>query len=645
VDRATKRLVVCWACAAFAANVWLLPSPWPPLKLLTAGVFAAFASLALVDKRAVALILFFSYIFPAAFALTIARYHPDYDVIWMGALLGAILPAALRSGWKVPDPWRAPLVLWALTVAVGTIIVIGREMDFYPALLWERGLRNSASGGGGPRFLTLWILHTGLATVLGILWFDWLFGAELDFRRIIVMPLLASSLALAGVSIYQLFFDFDFLNVNVYGGIGRASGTMFDANVSGFIAAIWMGGGALWASQVRHRRAVVLMAILAVMWLTVWASGSRTAFGAAAVVMAACLVGMHRERVEARKRTGVIPVLGALGMIGVVIALLLRNANAAVVGPWVRFRTLLPDASMTSIQALGWELWNRNGYGSTAVEMIRSSPWFGVGPGMFHVLVADFAPSHIPGDNAQNWYRHQLAELGIVGSLGWMTWFVLLAGLVLWPRAKRPPSATVTAGMLTAFGLISLVGMPTQAVSLSFTFWTVAFWFLALSQALPAGEAPLWVRRLTPAVLLAFAVGTGWLAATRLRVPMRAAAAGWAYSYGFYPPEVDSNGHEYRWAKRRASIVIDAPASPMTISVWVNHLDLHENPVEVKLWKDGELVLQTRLTETNPASVTFTPSRPRFVLDTWASRAVRPSDVGSHDERELALMARWTAAN
>ncbi len=42
--------------------------------------------------------------------------------------------------------------------------------------------------------------------------------------------------------IYQLFVDVGFLNDTVFGTIGRAGGTMYDANLSGTVAALWMGG-------------------------------------------------------------------------------------------------------------------------------------------------------------------------------------------------------------------------------------------------------------------------------------------------------------------------------------------------------------------------------------------------------------------
>ncbi len=80
-------------------------------------------------------------------------------------------------------------------------------------------------------------------------------------------------------------------------------------------------------------------------------------------------------------------------------------------------------------------MWNRNTYGAVATRMIETYPWFGIGVGSFHVMFADFATARraatmtVP-DNAQNWYRHQLAEFGVIGSLAWIAWIgALLATL------------------------------------------------------------------------------------------------------------------------------------------------------------------------------------------------------------------------
>ena len=85
-------------------------------------------------------------------------------------------------------------------------------------------------------------------------------------------------------------------------------------------------------------------------------------------------------------------------------------------------------------------------------------------------------------DNAQNWYRHQLVENGLIGSVGWILWVVLFGWFVMSARAPQPTrfAATIVKGMLVALAVVSLVGMPTQNVAVTITLWTLAFWYLAL---------------------------------------------------------------------------------------------------------------------------------------------------------------------
>src|SRR3954452_18425540 len=108
--------------------------------------------------------------------------------------------------------------------------------------------------------------------------------------------------------------------------------------------------------------------------------------------------------------------------------------------------------------------------------MIRESPLFGMGIGTYHTMAADFAPGGtLPPDNAQNWIRHQVAELGVVGSIGWIAWVVMFGAVVLNVRRDDRPDTWVTRGVLVAFTFISMLGMPGQDVMVAVTFWTFAF--------------------------------------------------------------------------------------------------------------------------------------------------------------------------
>jgi hypothetical protein len=581
-ERATKLFVVLWACLAVAAQAWLLRGSWPALPALVFLVLAGAAALALFDRRTVALVLVFAYVFPALIWLGHGQRHITFGILWMSGLLGAMLPDALRTPWHVPARWRAPLALWALVVAISVPILILRELDFYPGLFYV---------SGAPPLISMWVLHVALTLVLGILWFDWLFGARsLDFDAAVVTPLAASVAIMAGVAVWQVFVDFSFLNPGLFGAMGRAPGTMFDANVSGAVAALWTGGFLLWGQRPGHARPLLVAAGLAVAWLAVWASSSRTAFAAATLVTAVALlslvVGRRRGTIKVRPRYWAAIAVAAVGL-----GLLLRFAgsNEEVVGPLARLWDTLPGMSLASWQAFATGMWYRDGYGPAADALVREFPLFGVGVSFFHVLGSYAGPIWaLAPDNAQNWYRHQLAEFGLIGSLGWISWVIVFGYFVLRRHPGAPPAAWTARGMLIAFAAISLVGMPGQDVAVAITFWTIAFWYVSLVGIPP--QAPALSRRswaLIAVVALVYAAGTAHLAATRLRPPVRAQHFGIPYAYGLYAPEGDGRGGEFHWTRQRAAIIVDAPLPWLELTVGVNHFDIAEQPVDVKVWVDG----------------------------------------------------------
>ena len=170
----------------------------------------------------------------------------------------------------------------------------------------------------------------------------------------------------------------------------------------------------------------------------VWLSGSRTAF--LALVVGVTLIVVPACRRLASPDTRPLPfVLGA-------VALVVFLAFAALVfvpltGPGERIREMVPPASVDGAQRLVRTLWNRGWYGPAAHLMIRDHPVVGVGVGAFHPLVGQYArlAGHRAAfDNAQNWYRHQLAELGLVGSIPWILWVIFFSGIpAADPRRRR----------------------------------------------------------------------------------------------------------------------------------------------------------------------------------------------------------------
>jgi hypothetical protein len=275
--------------------------------------------------------------------------------------------------------------------------------------------------------------------------------------------------------------------------------------------------------------------------------------------------------------------------------------------------------------------------------MIAESPMVGFGAGMFHVLVPQYGELlsgglALPPDNAQNWYRHQVVEFGFLGSLGWIAWVVVFGWYVVWRPA--PASAWTGRGMLVAFAVISLVGMPAQDVFVAITFWTFAFWYVSLVGGSTKGLPTAWGSWIVIAIVIAaFGADTLHLAAGRLRVAKRAQRAGWPYSYGFYEPEPDGAGGEFRWARGRAVAVLDAPTRWLALTVSANQPDVGIRPVDAKVWSDGHVALKAHFTSAEPLTgyVRIPAGERRTVIETWVSRVFHvPAD-----ERTLGLRVKW----
>ena len=664
MEYATKRLVIVSMAAAIALETLIMARSWPELLPLTLGAFVLAAAVSLAfDAVGAAAVLLFAYLMPALIVAVHGKLLLYYGTIWSAAFLGAMVPRSVRSEWAFPGRWKAPLVLWAISIALTWPVVALREFDFTSAL-WNYTHLASSMVGGPPALAASWVADVAVTLGLGILWFDWLFLAfshdEPRFRRRILGALAGSWAIATAAGIYQLFGDMSFLNRGLFGALGRASGTMLDANPFGVIAAAWGPAlvAAAWLTTNRTLRVLALCGLLA-SWLGLWASAGRTAFGTGFIGFAFLVYAIWSTRdqhVSRRTRT-MLAGAGVVAAICVTLAVVLLPATS---GPLPRLRSTAPALSAPSVVAFGKEMWNRNGYGMVATHLIREFPFFGVGLGAFHLVVPDYhfllTRTVIPPDNAQNWYRHQLVEDGFVGSVGWMLWVATFAWFVL--SARVPPSvkfpATLVKGTLVALGVVSLVGMPTQNIAVAITLWTFAFWYWLLAGTPGrAGhdpqQGPARLGLVTWAVIWAIVAvsvsGTAYAARDRLRVPQRAVTAAWPYFYGFsdMEPMLDLARHSTVWAKRRAVAVLAPSTRWVKLTVSVDALNIAKGPVDVKVWCDTALILSARLSTVLPTTryVAVRDGQTRMLVETWVSGSVRPADYGLSDTRELGLRVEW----
>jgi hypothetical protein len=289
--------------------------------------------------------------------------------------------------------------------------------------------------------------------------------------------------------------------------------------------------------------------------------------------------------------------------------------------------------------ALG-SLVNRGGYGAIAHAMVREFPLTGVGVGTYHWLAPDYQRvmlnQELPFDNAQNWWRHQLAELGVLGGLPVLAWSGLLAWMVLTGTgAARRRDTGVWRGMLLGLGLVSLVGMPTQDP-------VVLLWFFALV-ALTAGvawppapeaDARAGMTRVAWAVVALLAVASAGghllLAPSALSVEARAARAGRDHAVGLFAPEPDPEGGQFRWTAQHAELFLAPRTRWLVLRTWVAHPDVARAPVDLRIATPCQVLFDEALRDSTPIELLVawpsTPARLHLTLD--VSRTWSPIEAG-----------------
>jgi len=656
--RLTKTLVVVSLLVAELIQARYASIGWPALQWLALAAFGATWLLARWKMAAgTAIPLGIAYVAPAIFVLFVHFFHYTYLSIWMAALAGVPLADRRVWSWSVAARFRWPLALWGLTLAVAWPIVMLREFDFTLELLGVERLMNTGAGEH-PVFLMSWVLSMAVAQLLGILWFDWMVGryGELPFehfRREVLVPLAVSVAVTALLGVYQISVDLNYLSGGPWARFKRAAGGMLDANPFGMICAMWAPVSIALVVDGRRRWTLAVGTLLMVLcWAATWASGSRTALAVAALGTLVLLWQSGSLLIGSRARIGrtgaVAGAIAAAGFVAVAIA-----ASTWEGGPLRKILPMLPAPTPEAVRALVVDLWDRSIYGPAAVEMIGHYPLAGVGVGSYHFLVGDYMQLMINtryyADNAQNWYRHQLAEFGLLGSVGWIAWALVFAVALAAPlrSTERRFEAGLVRGALVAFALLSLVGMPAQSPAVVLTFWVFAFWYLRARGPLspPAADRPVhaaagWL--LTWAFVACYAGAALVYARGPLRVANRAVTLRYEfdYQYGLSRAPDDPT---LVWTGKHAVIVPLAPEKWLKLTVWADHPDANDVPVNAEVWVNGASVMRYPSMPRGVKSTKYVlvpGGNKRFVLEAQVDRTYRPEGCDAAD-CERGLTMRW----
>lgn len=641
MERLSRLVVLVSLVGALAAHAFLTSHtspmpPWAPAAAFAATFVLTWVSLPL----AILPPLLLAYAAPAVLMVAFATPSPSHDVsLWLALLAGAIVAASDWSRWHTPPAWTPWIAAWTLVLAVTWPIVAGREIDF--SLVAARTLDTpSGLGAGAPAAAAANVTHAALGQIVGLLWLDLLF-ARFGVSRVgrverwVFAPLVLGIAAASAAALYQRYRDLEWLSVAPWVELQRAGSLMLDANSFGMAAAIWAPltivlawrlGQPLWLG------AALSLLLLAGMW----ASGSRTALvTAAAGVLALALIIVAAMRSWWARLATIAVVVAAAG-------LLVASGAAGRQGGANPMTRLLDSVSWYETGGIGrvaQSLRDRDGYGIAARRAIAEHPVTGVGAGAFNHMASDYSylalGAILQADNAQNWWRQQVAELGYLGAAPAIAMTVIVALLVgrAFVGGDRRPSAVVVAIVLVAVGLVSLVGVKTQHPALWLTLVSIVYWLWALvHRVAEPGAAEGSSRAVWAAVLLLpllVAAGQGWSAVTDLRVPVRAARIGFPYAYGFSAPD----GDNVPWTGAHAVAVLRAEHAWFALTATPARA---EGPVRVQLWRGQAPIADVEASSAMPVRrFIAVPAGQRFLMLESRVSAVAP------DGRGLRMVGEW----
>lgn len=593
--RGARWFVAASALCAPVASALLLTGNgqpvWPTLTALAAGLLARAAAPGSTAPLLVLLAL--APVWQAGASLAAGSSDPQLLMPWLAGLAGWLAWPA-DGGWRVTGIWRLGIVSWALVVAMTWPVTGARELDFTFQSIGA-ATANGTFGATPERSAASTALNAE-AQLVALLLFDWAWAAPLALRRRAWLALAPGLVAACGVAVWQQLVDPSLLSREPWIHLHRAAGTLYDANAMGALAALV--GAALAAPDLSPR------GVPRMLWSSAWAatalvgvvaSGSRTALAALVVSATGAALGTLRGRQRwfaIGTMASAVLVVGWLG------------ANRPEVGTGNAAGRLAATANRALMggPAEWWRVaWHRDGYGPASMALIGEHPWFGVGPGAFGTLISDYAQVTLgyplPPDNAQNWWRQQLADFGLIGGAGAVLCSVLALVAVLRSWRRSPGASAISPTPLVALGLMALVSPPTQHPLLQVLIGLLVAHVVAPSVRADPSPVPAssqWpVAALVWAAALACAVGLGIEGWTAFRPPDRASRFLFPYNYGLSAPVQTALG-DGRWAARRAVAVVAPEGAVLVARVVLPHDDLSHAPVAVTI-SEGHRVLCERV--------------------------------------------------
>jgi len=581
---------------------------------------------------------------------------PVAQSVWLAMVVGALLPSMCFTRWSLPVSWRVLLGGWALMLSLAWPIVVAREIAFDLRVFGDTATINSWAGMSASE-VSSWIMYVVLVQLVGLLWLDAIMPKLRTWSErglpAVVHGLWIGATVSSLVALYQGVVDLEFLSSAAWASLGRATGLMLDANAYGMVAALAAPLAAVVTCSLQSRVRWFCAAGFLINWGGVWMSGSRTALLCALVGTVAFVMNEIRRRPMRRViRVSVVGVLTAL-----LIALALAVTLSRTTTPFERTEEFVGRSPWQVAETLV----ARGHYGEIAARMIWEYPLTGVGVGTYHWLAPDYLRAtfnqELAFDNAQNWWRHQLAELGLLGALPVLAWSIVIVWLAIrGARGARGYHVATVRGLVVGLGVVSLVGMPTQdpvvlmaflllvamlaVANLDVSGMDVASLDDSASLPFPRGgrlSSVTWI--VVGALAVVYAGSHAVLASGSLAVADRAERANYDYVLGLYQEEPHPDGGDFQWTRGDARLRLVKRGVYLTIRAWIQHPDASERPVTLRMSTPCQILFEGSLVDSTPVDIILRlpMTDDRIDLVVGVSRTWSPSSVGSPDTRNLGV--------
>jgi O-antigen ligase len=336
----------------------------------------------------------------------------------------------------------------------------------------------------------------------------------------------------------------------------RVSGQVADVNAAGsyFAMVACLALGMAWRERASRR--AIWLALAGASGVGLWFSESRSALGAAAVVVVGGAMWAATSRFGTRTRAATLAV--------VLVALL--------GGAFVRARFLETDPTY---RGSGF----REQFTRTSLRMIGARPFFGVGEGHYYQASPLFLSPQLAwtygAENAHNFFLQLGGELGLVGLALFVIWLAAPIARAARALACVPVDARLlgTAGGVTVFLITCLTGHPFLLGEVAYPFWLQFGLMTALAGSTLLAQAPIGVRDVRQGTprrqrLLTAAAAAGILlvspVATAKVDEMPPASP---VVDGFYEWQTLEDGTRYRWTGLFASLFVPADVTHVDIPI------------------------------------------------------------------------------